>query len=73
MSVPIEENGAYQVLAEHGDVSVYRCDRGCLHLQFGNMNIRLEDDEFMDLAAVLEEAILRINAPRAAARYGRVQ
>lgn len=73
MNLEPEDNGAYQVLAEHGDVSVYRCDRGCLHLQFGNMNIRLEDEEFMDLAAVMEEAILRINTPRPMPRYGRVQ
>jgi hypothetical protein len=37
------------------------------------MNIRLEDEEFMDLAAVMEEAILRINTPRPMPRYGRVQ
>jgi hypothetical protein len=73
MALPPDENGPYQVLAEHGDVSVYRCDRGCLHLQFGNMNLRLEDEEFQELAAVIGEAALHPDANRPGPRYGRLQ
>lgn len=73
MAHPTDENGPYQVLAEHGDVSVYRCERGCLHLQFGNMNLRLEDEEFQELAAVIGEAAHRAGPTRRSARYGRVQ
>jgi hypothetical protein len=73
MDLPPNDNGPYRVLAESGDVSVYRCDRGCLHLQFGSMNLRLDDDEFQELAAVIGEAALRTAATRPAQRYGRVQ
>jgi len=73
MAHPTDENGPYHVLAEHGDVSVYRCDRGCLHLQFGNMNLRLEDAEFQELAAVIGQAAARAGAMRPSPRYGRVQ
>jgi hypothetical protein len=76
MALPPEDDGPYEVLSEHGDVSVYRCDRGCLHLQIGNMNVRLEEDEFQELAAVVAQAAQRSNTAtpsRPAPRYGRVQ
>jgi hypothetical protein len=64
----------YEVLAEHGDISIYRCDQGCLHLQLGNVNLRLEDDEFMDLIAVIGAAATRLRPPiTVPPRYGRVQ
>lgn len=46
----------YEVLAESDDCCVYRCEHGCLHLQVGDMNLRLEDSRFVDMAAVVEEA-----------------
>lgn len=74
MALMPDENDPYEVLAEHGEVSVYRCDRGCLHLQFGNVNLRLEDEEFQELAAVISEAARRTSTvAKPGARYGRVQ
>jgi hypothetical protein len=74
MALPSDVPSPYQVLAEQGDISVYRCDQGCLHLQLGNINLRLEDDEFQDLIAVIGEAALRAGATvPLPARYGRVQ
>ena len=74
MSNPPKDADPYQLLAEAGDISVYRCEQGCLHLQIGGVNLRLEDDEFTDLAAVVAEAALRIGAPRLThVKYGRVQ
>jgi hypothetical protein len=73
MARPPDESGPYEVLAEHGDVSVYRCDRGCLHLQVGNVNVRLEEDEFQELAAVVAAAAQRAGGAPPAPRYGRVQ
>lgn len=74
MALPSDVPSPYQVLAEQGDISVYRCDQGCLHLQLGNLNLRLEDDEFQDLIAVIGEAALRSGTPPPLpARYGRVQ
>lgn len=46
----------YEVLAESDDCCVYRCEHGCLHLQIGDVNVRLEDSRFADLAAVIDEA-----------------
>lgn len=74
MPNPLKDNDPYQLLAEAGDVSVYRCEQGCLHLQIGGVNLRLEDDEFQDLATVVAEAALRLGAPRLSqVKYGRVQ
>lgn len=53
----------YEVLAESDDCCVYRCEHGCLHLQVGDMNIRLDDSRFVDLAAVVEEAAAQLPAP----------
>jgi hypothetical protein len=74
MALPPDAPSPYQMLAEHGDISVYRCDQGCLHLQLGNVNLRLEDDEFQDLIGVIAEAAVRARATAPVpARYGRVQ
>jgi hypothetical protein len=74
MAVPRDTPSPYQLLAEQGDISVYRCDQGCLHLQVGNVNLRLEDDEFQDLITVIGEAAARAGAAvPLPARYGRVQ
>ena len=74
MSNPLKTDNPYELLAEAGDVSVYRCEQGCLHLQIGSVNLRLEDDEFQDLASVVGQAVLRIGGPRLTpAKYGRVQ
>lgn len=66
---------AYDVLAEQGDISIYRCDQGCLHLQFGNINLRLEDEEFENLVAVITAAARKNNRPLVVktTKYGRVQ
>jgi hypothetical protein len=73
MSLP-NDSGPYEVLAEVGEMSVYRCDQGCLHLQVGNLNVRLEEDEFRELATVVSEAAIRLGGVRLTqARYGRVQ
>jgi hypothetical protein len=74
MSNPLKNEDPYELLAEAGDISVYRCEQGCLHLQVGSVNLRLEDDEFRDLASVVGEAALRVGGPRLSpAKYGRVQ
>jgi hypothetical protein len=74
MSNPLKDTDPYQLLAEAGDISVYRCEQGCLHLQIGGVNLRLEDDEFQDLATVVAEAALRVGTPRLTqTKYGRVQ
>jgi hypothetical protein len=75
MAPPIDESNPYQVLAEQGDISIYRCDQGCLHLQCGNINLRLEDDEFEDLVAVISAAARKSNRPLVvkSPKYGRVQ
>lgn len=74
MPLPPDVPSPYEVLAEQGDISVYRCDQGCLHVQLGNINLRLEDSEFKDLIAVVGAAALRM-APDLStpSRYGRVQ
>ena len=46
----------YEVLGESGDCSVYRCEHGCLHLQIGDLNLRIEDDRFADLAEAVAAA-----------------
>lgn len=53
----------YEVLAESDDCCIYRCEHGCLHLQLGDVNVRLEDSRFADLAAVVEEAAAKLPAP----------
>jgi len=74
MPNPPKPDDPYELLAEAGDVSVYRCEQGCLHLQVGSVNLRLEDNEFHDLATVVSEATLRVGGPRLSqTRYGRVQ
>jgi hypothetical protein len=74
MTSPTDDS-PYQVLAEHGDISIYRCDQGCLHLQVGNVNLRLEDDEFEDLVSVISAAARKAGRPLVvkSAKYGRVQ
>jgi len=75
MAPPIDESNPYHVLAEQGDISIYRCDQGCLHLQFGNINLRLEDDEFEDLVAVISAAARKSDRPLMvkSPKFGRVQ
>jgi hypothetical protein len=74
MSNPPKDDDAYQLLAEAGEISVYRCEQGCLHLQIGSVNLRLEDDEFQELATVVGQAVLRVGGPRLSqTKYGRVQ
>lgn len=46
----------YEVLGEAGDCSVYRCEHGCLHLQIGDLNLRIEDDRFAELAEAVAAA-----------------
>jgi hypothetical protein len=72
---PPEDGNPYQVLAEQGDISIYRCDQGCLHLQFGNINLRLDDEEFEDLVAVIAAAARKSGRPLVvkSGKYGRVQ
>ncbi len=74
-AMPQNDAATYEVLAETGDISVYRCDQGCLHLQVGNLNLRLEDSEFEELVAVISAASLRTGPVRVmpAPRFGRVQ
>jgi hypothetical protein len=73
-SPPLKNDDPYQLLAEAGEVSVYRCEQGCLHLQIGSVNLRLEEDEFQDLAAVIGEAAVLVGGPRMSrTKYGRVQ
>jgi len=66
---------AYDVLAEQGEISVYRCDQGCLHLQFGNINLRLDDEEFEALVAVITAAARKNNRPLVmkTTKFSRVQ
>lgn len=58
----------YEVLGEAGDCCVYRCEHGCLHVQIGDLNVRIEDDRFADLADAVhaasqqEPSLLRWNA-----------
>jgi hypothetical protein len=75
MTPPPDDPSPYQVLAEQGEVSVYRCDQGCLHLQVGNVNLRLEDEEFEALVTVIAAAARRNGKPLVvkSAKYGRVQ
>jgi hypothetical protein len=71
---PLKSDDPYQLLAEAGEISVYRCEQGCLHLQVGSVNIRLEEDEFQELVAAVAEAATRMGVPRLTrTKYGRVQ
>jgi hypothetical protein len=71
---PVKNDDPYQLLAEAGDISVYRCEQGCLHLQVGSVNLRLEDDEFRDLVSAISEAAALVGGPRVSrTKYGRVQ
>ncbi len=75
MTPPPDDPSPYQVLAEQGEVSVYRCDQGCLHLQVGNVNLRLEDEEFDALVTVIAAAARKSGRTLVvkSAKYGRVQ
>ncbi len=46
----------YEVLGEAGECSVYRCEHGCLHVQIGDLNLRIEDDRFAELAEAVAAA-----------------
>lgn len=50
------DDDQYQVLGESGECSVYRCEHGCLHLQIGDLNLRIEDDRFAELAEAVAAA-----------------
>jgi hypothetical protein len=75
MTPPPDDPSPYQVLAEQGEVSVYRCDQGCLHLQVGNVNLRLEDEDFDALVTVIAAAARKSGRTLVvkSAKYGRVQ
>jgi hypothetical protein len=60
MSHHTNRDDSYEVLGESEDCCIYRCEHGCLHLQLGDLNIRLEDERFADLAAAVEEAASKI-------------
>ncbi len=46
----------YEMLGESGECCVYRCEHGCLHLQIGDLNLRIEDDRFAELAEAVAAA-----------------
>ena len=46
----------YEVLGEAGECSVYRCEHGCLHVQIGDLNLRIEDERFAELAEAVAAA-----------------
>ena len=46
----------YELLGEAGECCVYRCEHGCLHLQIGDLNLRIEDDRFAELAEAVTAA-----------------
>jgi hypothetical protein len=46
-------DSVHEVFAETDQVAVFRCDRGCLHLQFGSVNITVTLEEFTEIAAVV--------------------
>lgn len=50
----------HEVFAETDQVAVFRCDRGCLHLQLGSVNITVTLEEFTEIAAVVLCAAERI-------------
>lgn len=56
------DDEGYEVLAESDDSCIYRCEHGCLHLQVGDVNVRLDDDRFADLASVVAEAAAKLPA-----------
>jgi len=53
----------YEVLAESDACCVYRCEHGCLHLQVGDVNLRIDEARFADLAAVVEQAAAQLPGP----------
>lgn len=61
----------YEVLAESDDCCVYRCEHGCLHLQIGDVNVRIEDARFAELAAIVEQAAAKL--PAASPRWAAVR
>ncbi len=71
MSDHTSRDDEYEVLGESEDCSIYRCEHGCLHLQLGDLNIRLDDQRFADLAAAVEEAVGRL--PEKAVRWQSVR
>ncbi|MGH9158789.1 MAG: hypothetical protein ACRD2X_02220 [Vicinamibacteraceae bacterium] len=46
-------DSVHEVFAETDQVAVFRCDHGCLHLQFGSVNITVTLEEFTEIAAVV--------------------
>ena len=46
----------YEVLGEAGECSVYRCEHGCLHVQIGDLTLRIEDERFAELAEAVAAA-----------------
>ena len=59
-SDPMADHGItddqYELLGEAGECCVYRCEHGCLHLQIGDLNLRIEDDRFAELAEAVTAA-----------------
>ncbi len=51
------DDDQYEVLGESGECSVYRCEHGCLHLQIGDLNLRIENDRFAELAEAVAAAV----------------
>jgi hypothetical protein len=60
MSHHTNEDSEYAVLGESEDCCIYRCEHGCLHLQFGDLNIRLDDERFAELAEAVEQAAAKM-------------
>lgn len=46
----------YEVLGEAGECCIYRCEHGCLHLQIGDLNLRLDDDRLAELVEAVSAA-----------------
>ncbi len=65
------DDDGYEVLAESDDCCVYRCEHGCLHLQIGDVNVRIDESRFADLAAVIDRAAAKL--PATAQRWAAVR
>ncbi|MPY87843.1 MAG: hypothetical protein GEU99_07975 [Luteitalea sp.] len=63
--VPLGDT-AHEVFAESDQVAVFRCDRGCLHFQFGPVTVTLTLEEFTEIAAVVLCAAERLHLGTAA-------
>lgn len=59
----LRQEDLFEMFAESENVSVYRCERGCLHLTIGPLGLRLSLAEFAEIAAVVLCAAERIPAP----------